>query len=30
MDGTVGVEPNTPSGSVFWLRLPKATTTVAA
>jgi two-component system, OmpR family, phosphate regulon sensor histidine kinase PhoR len=30
MDGTVGVEPNTPRGSVFWLRLPKATTTVAA
>jgi two-component system phosphate regulon sensor histidine kinase PhoR len=30
MDGTVGVEPNTPRGSVFWLRLPKATTTVVA
>jgi two-component system phosphate regulon sensor histidine kinase PhoR len=30
MDGTVGVEPNVPRGSVFWLRLPKATTTVAA
>jgi len=22
MDGTVGVEPNEPSGSIFWLRLP--------
>ncbi|HSD88706.1 MAG TPA: ATP-binding protein [Kofleriaceae bacterium] len=32
MDGAVGVEPNVPRGSVFWLRLPKAsaTTTVAA
>jgi two-component system phosphate regulon sensor histidine kinase PhoR len=32
MDGEVGVEPNVPRGSVFWLRLPKATatTTVAA
>jgi two-component system phosphate regulon sensor histidine kinase PhoR len=24
MDGEVGVEPNTPSGSIFWLRLPQA------
>jgi two-component system, OmpR family, phosphate regulon sensor histidine kinase PhoR len=24
MDGTVGVEPNEPSGSTFWLRLPAA------
>jgi two-component system phosphate regulon sensor histidine kinase PhoR len=24
MGGDVGVEPNTPSGSVFWLRLPQA------
>jgi two-component system phosphate regulon sensor histidine kinase PhoR len=23
MDGEVGVEPNTPSGSIFWLRLPR-------
>jgi two-component system phosphate regulon sensor histidine kinase PhoR len=30
MDGTVGVEPNAPRGSIFWLRLPKATTQVAA
>jgi len=32
MHGEVGVEPNVPRGSVFWLRLPKATatTTVAA
>ncbi|HTL36948.1 MAG TPA: ATP-binding protein [Kofleriaceae bacterium] len=30
MNGTVGVEANAPRGSVFWLRLPKATTTVAA
>jgi two-component system phosphate regulon sensor histidine kinase PhoR len=30
MGGTVGVEPNSPRGSVFWIRLPKATTTVAA
>jgi len=25
MGGQVGVEPNTPGGSVFWLRLPRAT-----
>ena len=25
MDGEVGVEPNTPTGSIFWLRLPRAT-----
>jgi two-component system phosphate regulon sensor histidine kinase PhoR len=24
MSGEVGVEPNTPRGSIFWLRLPKA------
>jgi two-component system phosphate regulon sensor histidine kinase PhoR len=30
MDGTVGVEPNAPRGSIFWLRLPKPTTQVAA
>jgi two-component system phosphate regulon sensor histidine kinase PhoR len=30
MGGTVGVEPNAPRGSIFWLRLPKATTQVAA
>jgi two-component system phosphate regulon sensor histidine kinase PhoR len=24
MDGEVGVEPNAPSGSIFWLRLPTA------
>jgi two-component system phosphate regulon sensor histidine kinase PhoR len=24
MDGEVGVEPNTPTGSIFWLRLPRA------
>jgi two-component system phosphate regulon sensor histidine kinase PhoR len=30
MGGEVGVEPNTPRGSIFWLRLPKATTQVAA
>lgn len=24
MDGEVGVEPNTPAGSIFWLRLPRA------
>lgn len=30
MNGTVGVEPNTPRGSIFWLRLPKATNTAAA
>jgi len=24
MDGEVGVEPNAPSGSIFWLRLPAA------
>jgi two-component system phosphate regulon sensor histidine kinase PhoR len=26
MDGEVGVEPNEPSGSIFWLRLPAAGT----
>jgi two-component system phosphate regulon sensor histidine kinase PhoR len=25
MDGEVGVEPNVPQGSIFWLRLPRAT-----
>ena len=25
MDGDVGVEPNLPQGSIFWLRLPRAT-----
>jgi two-component system phosphate regulon sensor histidine kinase PhoR len=30
MGGEVGVEPNTPRGSIFWLRLPKATNQVAA
>ena len=30
MNGAVGVEPNTPRGSIFWLRLPKATNTAAA
>ena len=30
MGGKVGVEPNTPRGSIFWLRLPKATNQVAA
>jgi two-component system phosphate regulon sensor histidine kinase PhoR len=30
MGGEVGVEPNAPRGSIFWLRLPKATTQVAA
>ncbi len=25
MNGEVGVEPNTPTGSIFWLRLPRAT-----
>lgn len=24
MDGEVGVEPNSPQGSIFWLRLPRA------
>ena len=24
MDGEVGVEPNAPTGSIFWLRLPRA------
>jgi two-component system, OmpR family, phosphate regulon sensor histidine kinase PhoR len=24
MDGEVGVDPNAPSGSIFWLRLPAA------
>ena len=26
MGGEVGVEPNAPQGSIFWLRLPRATT----
>jgi two-component system phosphate regulon sensor histidine kinase PhoR len=26
MGGEVGVEPNTPRGSIFWLQLPRATT----
>lgn len=26
MSGDVGVEPNSPTGSIFWLRLPKGTT----
>jgi len=26
MDGEVGVEPNTPQGSIFWLRLPRSST----
>jgi signal transduction histidine kinase len=30
MGGQVGVDPNTPRGSIFWLRLPKATNQVAA
>jgi two-component system phosphate regulon sensor histidine kinase PhoR len=30
MGGQVGVEPNHPRGSIFWLRLPRATTTRAA
>ena len=30
MGGKVGVEPNKPRGSIFWLRLPRATTTKAA
>ena len=30
MGGTVGVEPNAPRGSIFWLRLPRPTTQVAA
>jgi two-component system phosphate regulon sensor histidine kinase PhoR len=30
MGGEVGVEPNAPRGSIFWLRLPRATTTVLA
>ena len=30
MGGQVGVEPNSPHGSIFWLRLPKATLTTAA
>ncbi len=29
MGGEVGVEPNTPQGSIFWLRLPRAGTQVA-
>ena len=30
MGGQVGVEPNAPHGSIFWLRLPRATQTIAA
>ncbi|MDB4955664.1 MAG: multi-sensor signal transduction histidine kinase [Myxococcales bacterium] len=30
MGGEVGVEPNAPRGSIFWLRLPRAVTTVTA
>ncbi|MBV8757419.1 MAG: PAS domain-containing protein [Deltaproteobacteria bacterium] len=30
MGGAVGVEPNSPRGSIFWLQLPKAQTQVAA
>ncbi|NVB77698.1 MAG: PAS domain-containing protein [Kofleriaceae bacterium] len=30
MGGQVGVEPNSPRGSIFWLRLPKASTSTAA
>ncbi|MFT3696931.1 MAG: ATP-binding protein [Kofleriaceae bacterium] len=30
MGGEVGVEPNTPRGSIFWLQLPRATTTPEA
>ena len=30
MGGEVGVEPNTPRGSIFWLRLPKPSKQVAA
>ena len=30
MDGEVGVEPNTPRGSIFWLRLPRAAKAVMA
>jgi len=30
MGGQVGVEPNAPRGSIFWLRLPRATKTIAA
>ncbi|HUJ62156.1 MAG TPA: ATP-binding protein [Kofleriaceae bacterium] len=30
MGGEVGVEPNAPSGSVFWLRLPKAKEAMAS
>ena len=30
MGGEVGVEPNSPRGSIFWLRLPKARSQVAA
>lgn len=26
MGGAVGVEPNTPNGSIFWLKLPRSTT----
>jgi two-component system phosphate regulon sensor histidine kinase PhoR len=30
MHGEVGVEPNTPRGSIFWLRLPRAANQVVA
>jgi two-component system phosphate regulon sensor histidine kinase PhoR len=30
MNGAVGVEPNSPSGSIFWLQLPRPTTKTAA
>ncbi len=30
MHGEVGVEPNSPTGSIFWLRLPRATMEQAA
>jgi two-component system phosphate regulon sensor histidine kinase PhoR len=30
MGGQVGVEPNSPRGSIFWLRLPKASSSTAA
>lgn len=30
MNGEVGIEPNTPQGSIFWLQLPTAATTAIA
>ena len=30
MHGEVGVEPNVPRGSIFWLRLPRAANQVVA